>query len=93
MQIMSDTLAMEWTPVRANHLIVTMNPAPTAYIDGMGVVVKVKTASTATMDINVNGLGVKAIVDSAGAAVTNFRANGIYTLRYESASGCFILQA
>jgi hypothetical protein len=77
----------------ANHLIVILNPAPTAYVDGLGVVVKVKNASSAATDINVNGLGVKAIVDSAGNTVTNFRANGVYTLRYESVSDKFILQA
>jgi hypothetical protein len=74
-------------------MIITLNPAPTVYVDGFGVVVKVKNASTVATDINVNGLGVKAIVDSAGNTVTNFRANGVYTLRYESVSGKFVLQA
>jgi hypothetical protein len=76
----------------ANHLIVTLNPVPTSYIDGMGVVVKVKVAGTAATDINVNNLGIKNIFDSLGNAVTNFRANTTYSLKYESVSGNFILQ-
>ncbi|TGE33313.1 hypothetical protein [Desulfosporosinus sp. Sb-LF] len=76
----------------ANHLIVTLSPAPTSYADGMGVAVKVKVAGTAATDINVNSLGVKAIYDSLGNAVTNFRANTTYSLKYESVSGSFIVQ-
>lgn len=76
----------------ANHLIVTLSPAPTSYLDGMGLAVKVKVAGTAATDINVNGLGVKAIYDAFGNAVTNFRANTTYSMKYESISGNFILQ-
>lgn len=76
----------------ANHLIVTLSPAPSLYVDGMGVAVKVKYASSAASDINVNGLGVKAVYDAFGNAVTNFRANTTYSLKYESVSGTFIVQ-
>lgn len=76
----------------ANHLIVALTPAPTSYADGMGIAVKVKVAGTSITDINVNGLGVKAIYDSLGIAVTNFKANVIYSLKYESTSGNFIVQ-
>ena len=76
----------------ANHLLITLSPAPTSYVDGMGVAVKVKVASTTATDINVNGLGAKAIYDSLGNAVNNFRANTTYSLKYESVSGSFIAQ-
>jgi len=78
----------------ANTYIDTLNPAPTAYIDGMGIVVKINVASTGASTINVNSLGAKSIKDSLGNAITSggLKANTPYTLRYESVSGSFILQ-
>ncbi|MDQ7095938.1 hypothetical protein REC12_20295 [Desulfosporosinus sp. PR] len=76
----------------ANHIVMTLSPAPTSYVDGMGVTIKPSNASTAATDINVNGLGVKNIVDSFGNPVTNFKANTIYSLKYEAISGNFIVQ-
>ncbi|WPC40612.1 hypothetical protein [Clostridium sp. JS66] len=78
----------------ANTYAVTLNPAPTAYADGMGIVVKINVASTSASTINVNGLGAKAIKDSLGNAVAagGLKANTPYTLRYESTSDSFIVQ-
>lgn len=76
----------------ANTYVVTLNPAPTAYIDGMGIVVKINVASTGTSTLNVNGLGAKTILDSLGNAITagGLKAGTPYTLRYNGTS--FIVQ-
>jgi hypothetical protein len=78
----------------ANTYAVTLNPAPTAYIDGMAVAVKVNVASTGASTLNINGLGAKAIKDSLGNAITSggLKANIIYSMRYEATSGNFIVQ-
>jgi len=77
----------------ANIYDVTLDPAPTAYIDGMGVVVAINADATAATTLNVNGLGAKPIKKANGNAVTNLKANGMYTVRYSSAgTGAFILQ-
>ena len=77
----------------ANTYTLTLSPAPTAYVDGMGVVVKVNAANTGATTINVNGLGAKAIVDGKGSALTSgkLRLNGIYSLKYSTTSGNFQL--
>lgn len=78
----------------ANTYAVTLSPAPTAYVDGMAITVKINVASTGTSTLNVNGLGAKSIKDSLGNAITSggLKANTPYTLRYESTSGSFIVQ-
>lgn len=78
----------------ANTYVVTLSPAPTAYIDGMAITVKINVVSTGASTLNVNGLGAKAIKDSLGNAITSggLKANTPYTLRYESTSGSFIVQ-
>jgi hypothetical protein len=78
----------------ANTYAVALNPAPTAYVDGMGIVAKINVASTGASTLNVNGLGAKAIKDSLGNAITSggLKANTPYTLRYETVSGNFIVQ-
>lgn len=78
----------------ANTYAVTLNPAPTAYIDGMGIVVKINITSTGASTLNVNGLGAKAIKDSLGNPITSggLNVNTPYTFRYESTSGSFIVQ-
>ena len=76
----------------ANHLLISLAPAPTSYADGMGIVAKVKVAGTGATDVNVNSLGIKPIFDSLGNAVTNFKANVTYSMKYESTSGNFIVQ-
>ncbi len=69
----------------ANTYTVTLSPAPTAYIDGMGIIVKINAVNTGASTLNVNGLGAKAIVDSKGNALTagKLRLNGIYSLRFD----------
>lgn len=76
----------------ANTYIITLDPAPTAYIDGMGVVVKINVQNTGASTINVNGLGAKSILDGKGNAMTSgkLKAGTPYTLRYNGTN--FILQ-
>ena len=74
----------------ANTYAVTFNPAPTAYVEGMAVAFKVPVASTAASTLNVNGLGAKGIKKANGTDVTNLKAGGIYTVRYDGTA--FILQ-
>lgn len=77
-----------------NAYTVSTNPAPTAYVDGMGIVINVGVANTGASSINWNGLGVKSIVDSKGAALISgkLKVGGRYTLRYSSSAGNFQLQ-
>lgn len=76
----------------ANTYIVTLDPSPTAYIDGMGIVVKINIQNTGASTINANGLGAKSILDSKGNAMTagKLKANTPYTMRYNGVN--FILQ-
>lgn len=78
----------------ANTYALTLTPAPVAYVDGMGVVVKINVANTGAGTLNVNGLGAKAIVDIRGNALISgkLRLNGTYSLKYNSSSENFILQ-
>lgn len=76
----------------ANAYALTLNPAPTSYTAGMGIVVKVNAANTGASTINVNELGAKSILDSKGNALTSgkLKLNLVYTLRYDGTN--FILQ-
>lgn len=76
----------------ANIYEVTLNPAPTEYVDGMGVIVAINLDATGVSTINVNGLGAKPIKKANGNDVTNLKANGVYTLRYNATTSNFILQ-
>ena len=78
----------------ANTYLANLTPAPAAYTDGMGIVVKINAANTGASTINVNGLGAKAVVDGKGNALTTgkLRLNGTYSLKYNTTSGNFILQ-
>ena len=49
-----------------NALVVTLNPAPTAYVDGLALCVKVATTSTGATTCNVNGLGAIPVYNSDG---------------------------
>lgn len=73
---------------------ITLSPAPTGYVDGMAVVFKNAAANTGAVTLNVNNLGVKALVKANGKALSagNLAVNGIYTARYNSTTGNFILQ-
>lgn len=78
----------------ANVYTLTLSPAPTAYVDGMGIVIKINAANTGASTLNINGLGTKAIVDSKGNPMISgkLRLNGTYSLKYNSTSGNFLLQ-
>ena len=78
----------------ANTYAVTLSPTPAAYVDGMGIVVKIPVTNTGASTINVNGLGAKAIVDGKGSALAagKLKINAIYSLKYNSAWGTFQLQ-
>lgn len=76
----------------ANAYSVTLNPAPTSYVEGMAIAVKINVNNTGASTINVNGLGAKAIKKSNGddVSVGNLKAGSIYTMRYNGTN--FILQ-
>ena len=76
----------------ANAYAVTLNPAPTSYVEGMAIAVKINVDNTGPSTINVNGLGAKAIKKPNGNDVSagNLKAGSIYTLRYNGTN--FILQ-
>lgn len=79
----------------ANTYIVTLSPAPSAYVDGMGIVARIHATSTGAITFNVSGLGAKAAVDSKGNAFTAAKTllvGGRYAFRYSSAAGNFQLQ-
>lgn len=78
----------------ANTYVATLSPTPAAYVDGMGIVVKIPVTNTGASTININGLGARAIVDSKGVAlVANKIRGGItYSLRYHSITSVFQLQ-
>lgn len=78
------------TATGTNAYAVTLNPAPTSYKEGMGLVVKITNASTGAATINVNGLGAKPILKTNGLAVSDLKAGAVYTLRYSGTA--FILQ-
>jgi hypothetical protein len=79
----------------ANTYTVTLNPAPTALLDGMGIVVKIHATSTGAITFNVNGLGAKPAVDSKGNAFSVSKTllqNGRFSFRYSATLGNFQLQ-
>lgn len=74
-----------------NALLVSVSPAPTAYVDGMGLTVKLSATNTGTATINVNGLGVKPLTRPDGTALSggDLASGAIVNLRYEGVSGQF----
>lgn len=78
------------TTTGTNAYTVSLNPAPTSLIPGMGIVIKVGNTATGPCTLNVNGLGAKSILKSDGSTVNELKANAIYTLRYNGTA--FILQ-
>ncbi|WP_342544751.1 hypothetical protein [Lysinibacillus sp. FSL W7-1291] len=72
---------------------VTLSPAPTQYVDGMGIVLRLNADQIAgNAAINVNNLGAKNIISSKGFSVKNLKKDAIYSFRYSAAKGAFILQ-
>ncbi|MFS1511892.1 hypothetical protein VQL36_05570 [Chengkuizengella sp. SCS-71B] len=74
----------------ADNYIVMLEPAPTEYTDGLGIVVAIHADSIGTPTLNVNGLGAKTLKKANGNDATHLKANGVYTFRYNN--GNFILQ-
>ncbi|OPG98995.1 hypothetical protein B2I21_07520 [Chryseobacterium mucoviscidosis] len=75
-----------------NTYAVTLTPAPTSYVDGLRITIKINAANTGAVTINVNGLGAKSVLKSNGSAMTanGLRANSVYSLVYNGTN--FILQ-
>lgn len=69
----------------ADAYVVTLSPAPAAYVAGMEVKMKAANANTAASTIAVNGLAAQAIKLASGAdpAANDILANGIYILIYD----------
>ena len=83
----------------ANAIAVTLSPAPTAYVDGMRVLVKVNYAnSSSTVTINVNSLGAKNILSSrgenliVGELASNYTYEFVYSSSINNSAGGFILE-
>ncbi|MED1784227.1 hypothetical protein P4V43_20610 [Brevibacillus fortis] len=77
----------------ANAYVISFSPQPSAYADGIEVVLKLHADSKAgASTINVNNLGAKPLKKANGNDATNLKANGIYTFRYNATTGNFILQ-
>lgn len=76
----------------ANTYAVTLNPIPSAYVDGMAIAVKINVNNTGASTININGLGAKTIKKPNGNDVSagNLKAGSIYSMRYNGTN--FILQ-
>ncbi len=62
----------------------------TSYKNGLAVSFPATSNSTAAMTLNINGLGAIPIKKANGSALSNAKANGVYTVRYRA--GAFILQ-
>lgn len=65
-------------------------PVITSLGTGMAVAVKINVDSTGATTLNWNGKGAKSIKKANGNSVSNLKAGGIYTLRYDGTN--FILQ-
>lgn len=80
------------TTNNGNVYSVTLTPAPTAYVDGLRITIKINATNTGAVTIIVNGLGAKSVLKSNGNAITAnaLRANSVYSLVYNGTA--FILQ-
>jgi hypothetical protein len=76
----------------ANTYSITLSPAPTAYSNGFGVTVVIPADSSGASTLNVNGLGPIPLKKANGNDITNLKANGVYTFRYNATTGNFIVQ-
>lgn len=67
-----------------NAYVVSLSPAPTAYVEGMDVFMRTANTNTASPTINVNALGVRGIFTNSGAALNpgSITAGGITHLKY-----------
>jgi len=82
------------TATGINAKTITLNPAPGSYYDGLCFAFKNITENTGAVTINVNGLGARPIKKPNGNDLASgaLRAGSIYTIRYNSNTGNFILQ-
>ena len=76
----------------ANVYVVNLNPALTAYTEGVALAFKVDVENTEASTINVNGLGTQTVLTPDGTSLSegDLKANSIYTVRYNGVN--FILQ-
>lgn len=75
-----------------NAFSIALNPAPAAYTDGMAVTIRLHLAGGTTPTLSVNGLVAIPIVDSKNSYKIGLKQHAIYTLRYNGATGTFMLQ-
>lgn len=92
-QIQNQSLVYAVDSGAANAYVVTLSPAPGAYVDGMLVSFRATNANSGASTINVNSLGAKSIVTNANAALASgaILVNGTYDLIYNSSFGAFVL--
>ncbi|WP_419957205.1 hypothetical protein [Psychrobacillus psychrotolerans] len=82
----------------SNQYAVDIEPSPTIYTEGMGLVLRLTATSSAvdSISVNINGLGGKALRKANGNTLNNLKAGGIYSFRYSTlgngGAGAFILQ-
>lgn len=78
-----------------NSLTATLSPAPTAYTDGMTVIVRTTGTNTGNTILNVNGLGARSVYGQGGAPLQGGElvGNGISCFVYSSVfgGGAFLL--
>lgn len=67
-------------------------PAITALTDGLPISVKCNADSTGAVTFNWNSKGAKPVLRPNGSPVTNWKTNGIYTMRYNLSNTSFIQQ-
>lgn len=75
-----------------NDYSVNLSQFITGYRDIMGVTVKINADSTGASTLNINSLGPIPLKTASGSNVTTLKVNGVYTFRYNSSTGNFILQ-
>jgi len=80
------------TTGNANAYIAAFTPAITALVDGQPISFKINIDSTGASTVNPDGLGAKGLKKTNGTDVTNLKAGGIYSWRYNATTGNFILQ-
>jgi hypothetical protein len=72
----------------ANAYVITLNPAPTAYVAGQSFKFKATNANTGTSTLNVNGLGAKTIKKNSNVNLVagNILAGQIVTAVYDGSN-------
>lgn len=76
-----------------NAYVITTNPAPTSYVDGMSVYLDIHLVNTGASTLNWNDLGAKPIVNSKGTPLIagKLPANCIVGVRYNASASNFQL--